>query len=395
MKSVPNWKRDIKYYIKKAYFDNKHSDVDFILQQVVDFFANKYISKNDEKLINLFLKENVSQADLDKFIEEWDIEAEGGHKALMLSYFMKNHPELNYPVYIEPRLNGILKYYRFRNLNLMSHFKRVCTALKAANIDILIMKGGAFRHYHPEFPRIMSDIDILIPSKDYENAKKIALDFGYKYMECKHSIDLIDPNANINVLDIHHKLDMQSDVVNSFNEDIYKRAHSETVFNVNDIYVPCPEDMMFLLLVNLVKNMTRITSFQSILYSVIDSMYLINLKPDFDWNIVRQNAIKTNTEPQVAVAIEFLNRFVSAKLPEMFTEEFRERSILYLYNEWFIKSLRKRSHSLNFGDIFKNLWHDLIYYFKFRPQYVLYRRKTISKNPKLAKEVLEKQRLIG
>ncbi len=136
------------------------------------------------------------------------------------------------------------------------------------------------------------------------------------------------------------------------------------------------------------------TSIYTVLYSIFDCVYLLQNKPDFDWEIVKQNTVTTKTEAQVHVAIKFINEFVPEKLPELFKEEFKENSILYLYNEWFLKKLRKKSHSLDIKEMFRKLFKKLKYYLRFRPQYILYRRKTITKNTKLAKIVLENQKLI-
>ncbi|MBR6126139.1 nucleotidyltransferase family protein [bacterium] len=392
MKSMPYWKRNIEFYINRTFVESENADIESIEGSIVEHFRNKYITESDKKLLNLFFKKDVLQEELDKFLEEWDIEREGGHKALMLSYFMKNHPELSYSPYIKPRLDGILKYYKFKNLNILSHYKKICTALISSNINFLIMKGGALRHYNPDFPRIMADVDILIKDKKYEKAKNIAIKMGYKYTEYWHSIDLYETVSNNTVLDIHHKIDLQAKNEVSLNRDLFNRANREKVFGIEGVYVPCPEDMMFLLLSNLNKNLMRNTSYHSILYSIIDSMYLFNLKSDFDWNIVRENAIKTKTESQVAVAIKFLNEYVPIKLPEMFSDEFYDKSILSVYDGVFVDKLREESRSLKFNNI-KSL-SDLVYYVSFRLKYILYRRKFISKNVKFAKKILEKQGII-
>ena len=392
MNITPYWDRNLEYYITDSLSENP-ADIKSVSQNVISYYKNSYISENDEKLLKIIFNENVSQADLDNFLSEWDIEKEGAHKALIFSYFMKTHPKLIYSQYIEPRLNGMLKYYRFKNLNLLSHYKRICTALTEANIDILIIKGGALRHCNPDFPRLMGDIDIIVPEKDYKKAKEITLGFGYKYEESPHSIDIHDPNTNINLLDIHHKLDTQTICGASIYKDLFKRAKREKVFNVDNIFVPCTEDMMFLLLINLNKNLAHFNNTPGILYSIIDSMYLINLKPDFDWNIIRKNAIKTKTEHQVAVTLNFLNEYVPQKLPEMFEKELYDKSVLCFYNDRFLKKMREKSHSLMLKETFKSL-NDFTYYLKFRPLYIAYKQKFVRKNAKLAKFVLKNQSLI-
>lgn len=394
MKFVGYWKRNLKYYVKRSFIENGLTDVDLIAKDIVGYFQDKYITKYDRKLLDLVQKKDVSQSDFDNFIRSWDIEQQGGHKALMLSYFMKLHPELSYPGYVEPRLNGVLRYYRFKNLNLISHFKKICTKIKKAGIDILIIKGGALRYYNSEVPRIMGDIDILVAEKDYEAAKNIASGLGYTYKEYPHSADFFDPKTDLSVLDIHNKLDIAGKKDFQITPELFKRASKENVYGVDGVYVPSLEDMMFITLINLAKNMMRNTSFPSILYSILDCKYLIEAKKDFDWNIVRQNAINTKSEPQIYIAIEFINGFISTNLPILFEKEFHDRSILYLYNKWFLKKMQEQSHTYSIKDIFNSGWKSIKSYMSFRPQYILYKRKTIRTNPQLAKKVLENQKLV-
>lgn len=153
MKQIPYGKRNIEYYIKRAFIEDGISDISLIEDYIVEYFRKKYISPNDKKLLELYFKKEVSQEDLDNFLESWDIEKEGAHKALLLSSFMKKHPELNYPKYVKPRLDGMLKYYRFKNLNGISHFKKACSALRKENIDVLIMKGGGNDALPTGFPQ--------------------------------------------------------------------------------------------------------------------------------------------------------------------------------------------------------------------------------------------------
>ena len=395
MKYVKYWDRNLKYYIKKAFFDNGASSLDCLDDLIIKQFKERYITPKDEQLLNIVLREESTQEDVDNFLSNWDIEEEGGHKGIMFSYFIKMHPDFKYPEYVEPRLRGLLQYYRFRNLKLISHFKRICTRLKAANIDILILKGGAMRHFRPEYPRFMADIDILVRNmEDYELAKSIVKEMGYTYKEWNHSFDVHEGTSDDGILDIHHNIDMRLKKGILINDILFERANIEKIFNVEDVYIPKYEDMLFLLLINLSKNLITITSYANVLHSIIDCSYLMAVKPDLDWDIVRQYAIKTKTEDQIYIVSKFLNEFLPVKIPEMFKEEFFDRSILYLYNKWFIKKMRKKSHSQKIKNIIKTMWKDLSFYFKFRPQYILYRRKTIAKSPGLAKMVLKKQRLV-
>ncbi len=401
MKFVEYWKRDINYYIKRTFVENKDAGVDAVGDLLIKHFLDKYFKAPDKSILNLLMKECITQQEFDDFIKDYDIEVQGGHKSLLLSYFMKLHPEINYPEYIAPRLSGLMQYYRFKNLKLISHFKKVGKKLREAGIDILMFKGGALRHYAPEFPRKMGDIDFLVPSKKYEQAKNIALSFGFKSTEYWHSIDLYDPELNITVLDIHHKIDLMSDDETKIIKGLFERARKEKVFGLDDVYVPTPEDMLFLTLSNMVKNMIRWTNSDDFIYTIFDINYLIESNPDFDWNVFIQDAKITKTEPQLYIVIQIVNRYLRNKIPVNFENEFNDYSTLYIYNKWFLKRLRKKSHVLYIPDTLKAFYNavktlctKLIKYVNLTPQYLIYKSKQIRNNPKLAKKVLEKQRII-
>jgi hypothetical protein len=147
--------------------------LDNISDLLIEGFKNELMSKNDENLINMIFEQNPKQKELNSFLEKWDIEVAGGAKALMLSYFMKLHPELEYSEYVGPRLKGLLNFYKFQNMKLISHYTRICNELKKKNIIPLIFKGGAMKHLRPEFSRVMGDIDVLVREEDYQTAGRI------------------------------------------------------------------------------------------------------------------------------------------------------------------------------------------------------------------------------
>ena len=131
------------------------------------------------------------------------------------------------------------------------------------------------------------------------------------------------------------------------------------------------------------------TSMTSVIFTIFDCLFLSE-RPSFDWNTVKQNALKTETQNQIHIAIKFLNKFLGSKLPEIFKHEFYEESIMYLYNEWFVQKLKKKSHSISIIGIIKSI----VEYISFRPQYLVLKRRMIRENTERAKFVLEKQRLV-
>ena len=115
-------------------------------------------------------------------------------------------------------------------------------------------------------------------------------------------------------------------------------------------------------------------------------------RPDFNWDIVIQNAKKTGTKNQIYIAIKYLNEFLPEKLPEIFKKGFRKKSVEILYNKLFLKNLAEKNEELKFTDIFKS-GSSFLEYLEIKPKYFIYKRKMFRENIKLAKRILERQRM--
>lgn len=350
----------IKLFIDayQGVLNSKNATAVDAIRASVDFYYNKLVSKNDQALLDLAFQDNLTQEQLDKFLSKWDIEAEGNAKALLLSYIMKKHPKLTFNEYTGPRLKGLLNFYRFDNLGLISHYSKIGHELNKNDITPMIMKGGVMKYLRPELSRNMGDIDILIfNDKDYEKSKKIVRDLGYDYIEQKHSIDLHPYGSKEGILDIHKYIEIESKydknkIINKFK----KRATKKTVFNV-ETYVPCAEDILFISMVNMVKNIRHKSSVQGILFTLFDFEYLKNSKPDFDWNIIIDNIRITNAYPQMLIAIEFANRLVPGIIPDFlaqnklvirYAQKYFNRDIYYAK---YINDIRARSANTKLHDV--------------------------------------------
>lgn len=367
--------------------------VENIPDMLIDGFKRELMSKNDENLVNFIFSPDPTQEKLDKFLSKWDIEVAGSAKALMLAYFMKLRPELKFNDYTAPRLKGLLNYYKFQNMKLFSHFTKICHKLKSQNIDFMILKGGAMKCIHNEFPRVMGDIDILVKEKDYEKARHIAEEMGYRCEWDIHSVDIHPKDSEEGIMDIHRYILMNTGCERNINEDLFNRARVENVFGIKT-YVPCNEDMLFIALVNMTRNLRNKTSWNGVLFTLFDVQYLINSKPDFDWNIVINNARKTKTEMQIFFATKFINKIVPNLLPEKFQEnslfdkEVNDYCTLLMYQRFFLWNMKQKSHALKFKDIFKS-FKNFGDYIRLKPKYFILKLFIFRKNPKMARIILK------
>ncbi len=281
--------------------------------QLADKYKHNLLTDNDLSLLNLMFNENPTQNELDEFLKNYDIEVASGYKALMLSYFMRMHPNLNFSKYETPRLKGLFNYYRFQNMKLISYFMKIGKVFNKNNIPMLILKGFAMKYLRQDLSRAMGDIDILVPENKFVEAIDICRDLEFSLEVYVHSIDIHEPSSDAGIMDIHRYIDMKNRKERPLNKFLFKRA-KKAKFNGIEILVPSYEDLLFLSLINLALNLESKTSKPSTLYVLFDCKYLIS-QPNFNWDIVIENIKLTKTQEKVAFAIKFINNIVPNLIP--------------------------------------------------------------------------------
>jgi hypothetical protein len=348
---------------------------------IVDYFYKELVSKEDQKLLNITFAKKIEQSDLDEFLKDWDIEKFGERKSMMLSYVMKTNPELQFSNYEKPRLEGLLKFHRFHNLKLISHYSKIVRALNLENIFPMILKGGAMKHIRPDLSRAMGDIDILLSSEEeFLRACEISKNLGYifKKFEGDHSVDLHLPNSTEGTVDIHRYLYLETDYDKIFLKDLFARATKEKVFGT-ETFLPCFEDLLFLGMINLARNLHQKTSIEGILYSLFDFKYLSETKPDFNWDLVMRNILQTKTYAQALLAVKFVNKIIPETLPEeLLTNDTINNKFTKYYNKvmfhrFYFYDLRTHCRNLKIKDALKSIKIMKDYLAK-KPKYFLLKR---------------------
>ena len=342
--------------------------IPFHPDKVVASHGDKALGDLDRRLLRMALDEGTSQADLDDFTKDWDIEAAPIRSVLLVAYLMKTRPDLRFPDSITPRLNGVLSFCRFQNLKREAHYCKVASALEKEGIQSLILKGGAMKVYRPDFPRWMNDIDALVPASGFEKAVDIAVSLGYnRIMVTDHSVDLHEEGSGDGLLDIHKHLEMFTGEEEKLNEGLFARAINRKVFSINGL-VPCQEDMVFIALVNLYKNLAKNQTPESSLTTFFDLRYLIGSKPDFDMRIVREDARLSGGEFQVVYASKVVESVVPGIFPDGWTglfdvpeKSFKKQLIDFLFRRDVLSSSRDSFAETKVGASVKNDWNVFVF----------------------------------
>ena len=310
----------------KNYYDRQGSAVETagesqmnmsVAGRVMRRLYQENVTERDRVLLDLVFSSSLTQRELDKALEVCDIEVLGGAKSLLLSYIMRDRPDLRFSGYAAPRLRGLINYYRFANMRVLSHFSRIGRALNAAGIPMLVFKGGAMRILRPELYRPMSDVDILVPPGRLAEAVKIGERLGYHdaMTGSNTAVDLHAANDE-SALDIHHAVFETGGGAEAFHRGLFARARETEAFGVR-VWLPAHEDLAFIVLANLTKNLRGKTSLRGLFYALLDFKFLLADKPGFDWGIVRENIKNTDAELPVRFGAEFMNSLVPGIVPDI------------------------------------------------------------------------------
>ena len=311
-----------KLRLRRMIRKEKATDNMTTFEKLAEKLQRDIIGPVDRQLIEYAFEPRPTQARLDELLKVWDIEVAGAGKAMALAYVKNEHPELTFNAYTGPRLAGLFNRTRFANLQLVSHYGKIGRALNAAGIVPLLVKGGAMKHLRPERPRIMGDFDILVRDEaQFARACEIILSLGYVIGDENevHSKDFKEPVNGAGVLDVHRYLDFGKPCGAAFTERLFAHAAKVRAFGV-ETFLPRHEDLAFIAIANLSKNLRNTTSIPSIVNAAFDVAWLAQAKPDFSWPLVYEDVRLTGMEYAFATGAAFIDRNIRGVLPREATD---------------------------------------------------------------------------
>jgi hypothetical protein len=364
------------------------------MDTLTEKFYRQFVGQDEQKLLDLIFAPNPTQKDLDELLKVWDIEVKGGNQALILSYLMKEHSRLDFSDYTKPRLEGLLQFYKFNNLKTISQFAKLGKVLNSKGIPLILLKGGAMRFLRPNLPRVMGDIDFLVPQDKFAQTIELAETLGFEKIwddkhQAPHSIDMLDQETGTSV-DIHRYLNLgpktDGEYFQKFNAPLFSRALKVNAFGV-DVLIPAAEDFVFITLANFINNIISRQTISGILFALFDCRFLISQKPDFNWQLVIENAVLTHTSMNVQLAIALINRIVPNLLPNdlaqhlPITNEMQVHLNRILYDEYYFFNYQKVSRKLTLRTVYRHPTK-IFNYLSTKPKYLVM-KKLVRRRPAL------------
>ena len=301
------------------------------IYKYIEYISKNYykiISKNGLEIIKLIFNNDLEQKDIDNFLSNWNIELETNYSnILLLSYLQDKYKNIKFNEKTGPRLTGLQQYLKFKNIKTISSFVKIAKSLNENNIDFILFKGGLMKVLRPNLQRFMGDIDILVKYEDFDRACDVfvANGFDYKYknennigIRRAHATDFIDKNDNC--IDLHRV--SLKDITNTDDNDDYNKDILEKVkvfdkelfksknyvdFSGAKILLPSCEDLLLIFMGNLYFNILHNESEEKLIFAIFDFNYIINMKDNFDWNILFEKAKNLNMLYQVYTIISICN----------------------------------------------------------------------------------------
>ena len=175
-------------------------------------------------------------------------------------------------------------------------------------------------------------------------------------------------------MDIHRFVGIGTVKAKILNKDLVRRSIS-LPFSSLTVRVPSPEDMVFISLVNFWKNVMERTSDNSVANLCFDLKFLKEYNGALNWEIIRSEAIATDTVEAVYIA----KKILSEVLPDFFPTKFIEGDIdpyklaklisRMCYTRDSVRVLRQ----FNLSEAFKNIG-SLSKYFLYRCKFFVVKR---------------------
>ncbi|MDL2280821.1 nucleotidyltransferase family protein [Selenomonadales bacterium OttesenSCG-928-I06] len=334
------------------------------------FYHHSNLVTKEKLLLTLALTNStISQQELNKLLADFEIEDEQLEVILLFAFLQKKQPHLIFPQEITAQLQGVIRYFQYKNTGLLAAFRKIGSELNKEKIGVLLMKGVVMKFLRPEEQRHMYDIDFAVLPKDYDKAVEIAraLDFKVSYI-AEHSTDFF---WNDHGIDIHRFLTKLGRDTSATDQFVWDRAQKVSAFGV-DAFLPVTEDIIFMILINAYGNIVAQESSPNRFFWIIDTAFLIREYPNLDWNIVLDNAQKTDQLYKIKIMLSVFDKIIPLQIPENLISsisiiekaERKHKNEIFTYS---LKEIKKKRNEIwespkrNFTDVINAFKARIVY----------------------------------
>lgn len=232
---------------------------DDILQTILDNLNIDHTVLGD--LLDLHFNESITPDSLRAFFEKYNIEMLPYQCVWLVSKLAgKLHYE-GVPGEQSPRIKGIIKKFTVKNGMALSKLPGILGAFNENNVDAMLLNGTAMKaFYEPEETRYQSNIEILVHSEDIKKAGTLLEELGFRLRKSSwRQYEYVKSDVRVVVQTVC----LPANILTGDCADIWKNS-LETSWHGNKVFVPYPEMLLLILLVQgLEDSCSRISSSQA------------------------------------------------------------------------------------------------------------------------------------
>lgn len=257
----------------------------------------------------------------------------GSHRLLPMFYkkFSLYEPALIQKEYFE-RLQGIYKYYLYKNNMIIHNATKIFQALDQAGIHFMLLKGAGFiigGYYQDYAIRPMSDIDMLVGKSDLEETLAILYSFNWQKLNVTDHALSLRSKANCTI-DLHW-YSLKQCCCDHIDQDLWKYAEVMN-FNGTNIYLPSPTDQIWHNCAHGIKNNTLAP-----IRWVVDVVTVLKERHDcIDWQRFLYESKKRNISLTALQALLYIDKLASHLVPGWVVQELSKIPVSRIENMYLI-----------------------------------------------------------
>lgn len=266
-------------------------------------------------LLQLYFSEALAPELLARFFSQYDIELLKFQNVWLLSRMATRLHYDGVPKEEFPRVKGIVKRFTVENGWHFCVLPNVLEAFNKADVAIMLLNGTAMKaFYEPEETRYQNAIDFLLHAGDINSASHILEKLGFRLQGTYWGQRVYRKN-DVNIMT--HSVYLRANMLTGDLADIWQHSSSIT-WQGKKAFVPCPEMMLLILLVQGLEACCSCISnnqANSFVNDFIDCKYFLT-DESFRWDTFIEQAKNSKLTLHVRLMLDVLNQLYPGVVSE-------------------------------------------------------------------------------